>query len=166
MKNGKMMSVIFCAAFLFSSALCAQETMKRKTLMSISIREPKVAFSVNSLDETGNAPVGLHGMKVFAVLCNKHRIEGKLVAVFYGPAVKYLLTDQAYNTLFKVRTGNPAKSAVLELIKSGIQVEVCYKGLEALGGSSQFLLPGVLPTLQGLLRLVELSQDGYTLINP
>ncbi len=146
--------------------MTAQTSAEEKVLMSVSVRAPKVVFNIRAADASGNYPSGITEVKVFADILRKNNISSNLVAVFHNETGRFVLNDESYNRIFKVNTGNPAKSAILELQKSGVKIEVCYKELKRFGGGTRDLLPSVVPTIQGLLRIVELSQQGYTIIQP
>lgn len=132
----------------------------------VKVRSADVVFNVGSTDKTGEAPIGLIPMEVLAKLHKKHGIKGELVAVFHEEAGRFLLTDEAYNKHCRVRTGNPAKALILKLMKLDLECELCSMEMERFSWTHESLLPGVKSTTQGLLRIIELEQQGYTHIIP
>ena len=63
----------------------------------------------------------------------------------------------------KLLTGNPWKSLVSDLQKSGADTEVCGGRMKELGVGNADLLPSVKVDTDGWLRVMELQSKGYTL---
>jgi len=57
--------------------------------------------------------------------CADWEAKAQVVAVFHTNAGHVTLHDQAYNADRKIATGNPYKQLVTDLMKRGVQVELC-----------------------------------------
>ena len=86
-----------------------------------------------------------------------------LIIVFDGPAWVLALNDAAFNRVMGTTTGNPWKSLVGDLQKSGADIEVCGGRMKDLGVGNADLLPSVKVDTDGWLRVMELQSKGYTL---
>ena len=83
--------------------------------------------------------------------------------MFDGPALVLALNDAAFNRVMGTTTGNPWKSLVSDLQKSGADIEVCGGRMKDLGVGNADLLPSVKVDTDGWLRVMELQSKGYTL---
>jgi intracellular sulfur oxidation DsrE/DsrF family protein len=63
-----------------------------------------------------------------------------------------------------VQTGNPYGKIMADLMKQGVQIELC--GATAAGNhwGNANLLPGVKVDTNAMVRVTQLEQQGYTLI--
>jgi len=86
-----------------------------------------------------------------------------LIFVFDGPALVLALNDAAFNRVMGTTTGNPWKSLLMDLQKSGAETEVCGGRMKELGVGNADLLPAVKVDNDGWLRVMELQSKGYTL---
>ncbi len=86
-----------------------------------------------------------------------------LIFVFDGPAMVLTLNDAAFNRVMGTTTGNPWKSLVTDLQKSGVDTEVCGARMKELGVGNADLLPAVKVDNDGWLRVMDLQSKGYTL---
>jgi intracellular sulfur oxidation DsrE/DsrF family protein len=89
--------------------------------------------------------------------------QTSLIYVLDGPAAVLALNDAAYNRVMGTSAGNPWKSLVGDLQKSGAQMEVCGRRLKNLGAGNADLLPGVKVDSDGWLRVIELQAKGHSL---
>jgi intracellular sulfur oxidation DsrE/DsrF family protein len=87
--------------------------------------------------------------------------EISLIVVFDGPALPMTLGDAAYDRVMGTKAGNPWKSLVADLQKSGAAVETCGTRMKELGVGNVDLLPGVKVDADGWTRVVELHGKGY-----
>lgn len=84
--------------------------------------------------------------------------------VYHGEASTHLLTDEAYNRVKGVTTGNPNTKFLSELIASGVHVEMCDSRRRQLGWAKADLHPDVLLVAGAFPRLVDLQLQGYAYI--
>lgn len=88
--------------------------------------------------------------------------EISLIFVFDGPSLPMTLGDAAYDRVMGTKAGNPWKSLIADLQKSGGSVECCGVRLKELGAGNADLLPGVKVDADGWTRVVELQGKGYS----
>ena len=86
-----------------------------------------------------------------------------LVFVFDGPALPLMLNDAAFDRVMGTSGGNPWKSLIADLQKSGAGVEACGTRMGELGVGNADLLPGVKVDNDGWTRVIELQSKGYSL---
>ncbi|MCE9619118.1 MAG: DsrE family protein [Planctomycetes bacterium] len=89
--------------------------------------------------------------------------QTSLIFVFDGPALVVSLNDAAFNRVMGSKNGNPWKSLVTDLQKSGAQIEACGGRMKELGVGNADLLPGVKVDNDGWLRVMDLQSKGYAL---
>ena len=75
------------------------------------------------------------------------------------------LNDETYNTYRQVKTGNPYKNLVAELIRQGVQIEECAVSMENHHWLNDDLLPGVKVHSGAIGRLIQLVKEGYVQIH-
>lgn len=132
----------------------------------VVLKQVKVVFNMDHAAFSGDAPVGLKHM---GLVIGKFSPLGKnfsLVGVFHGDAGYMLLNDEAYNSVRKIKTGNPYKEIVENLIKQGAQIEECAVSMKANNWGNENLLPGVKVNSGAIGRIVQLVQEGYVMIQP
>ena len=76
------------------------------------------------------------------------------------------LNDKAYNAYRAVSTGNPYKELIARLIKQGVQIEECAVSMKSHNWVNEDLLPGVKVNTGAVIRLIQLTQEGYVQIQP
>jgi intracellular sulfur oxidation DsrE/DsrF family protein len=92
-------------------------------------------------------------------LTGKQNLE--IVAVFNTNAGHPLLNDDRYNLDRGIKTGNPYKNLIIDLMKQGVQIEMC--GATAAGhnwGNSDFI-PGVKVNTDAMARIAQLAEEGF-----
>ena len=85
-------------------------------------------------------------------------------AVVHGDASTHVLTDEAYNRVMDVETGNPNTPILAELKKLGIHVELCDTRRKNEGWSKSDIHPDVLLASAAYARLIDLQHQGYAYI--
>ncbi len=121
-------------------------------------------FNVDSLAMIGKMPIAINHINILTSDYKQAQTKGKIIAIFHTLAGEAVLTDAAYDTLNKVKTGNPYKPYVEDLMKQGVQVELCGVTAEGHGWGNSDLLPGVKVNTDAMSRLTKLTQDGYVQI--
>lgn len=132
----------------------------------VALKQAKVVFNMDHIASQGDMPVGLRYMDLMTKRFKETKTEGHIVAVFHGVAGYMTLNDDAYNQNRKVTTGNPYKGLVANLIADGVQLEECAVTMKANNWGNKDLLPSVKVNTGAVARLVQLSQEGYTAIQP
>ena len=77
---------------------------------------------------------------------------------------RHVLNDESYNTGRHVKSGNSYAELMGELIKRGVQIELCGATAKANHWGNEDLLPGVKVDTDAMIRVTQLEQQGYTLI--
>lgn len=87
-----------------------------------------------------------------------------MIAVFHSLAGHVTLHDKAYNTERKITTGNPYKQLIADLMKNGVQVELCGATAAANNWGNADLLPGIKVKTNAMARMSQLAQEGFVQI--
>ena len=72
-----------------------------------------------------------------------------------------MLHDGAYNTDRQIETGNPYKALLLDLMKRGVQVELCGATAPVHKWGNADLLPGIKVNTDAMARMSQLAQEGF-----
>ena len=152
---------VLLACVGWPSALTAADVSAPQAALDIEegSRKVRLAFS-------GDLPVGIKYMRLLANRFVEQKIEGQIIGVFHGDAAYLTLNDGAYNTYRSVGTGNPYKALITELLKQGVQIEECAVSMKAHSWGNEDLLPGIKVNTGAVIRLIQLTQEGYTQIQP
>lgn len=114
-----------------------------------------------------NADVVFYGLADWRDAMDAAKASGakdiSLVVVFDGPALPLALNDAAFDRVMGTTGGNPWKSLVADLQKSGAGVEACGTRMGELGVGNADLLPGVKVDADGWTRVIELQSKGFSL---
>lgn len=87
----------------------------------------------------------------------------KVAFVIHGPAVKNILSDEAYQEKFEVN--NPNTDILKALSKADVDIFVCGQSLSARGYKKKAVSKHVLVALSAMTALVDYQQKGYKVIN-
>lgn len=87
-----------------------------------------------------------------------------LRAVVHGDASYHVLTDEAYNRVKQVDTGNPNAKILSELKQLGVHIELCDTRRQQEGWSKSDIHPDVLLAKAAYARLIDLQLQGYAYI--
>ena len=71
-----------------------------------------------------------------------------------------MLHDDSYN----IRTGNPYKELVGDLMKRGVKIELCGATAKAHNWANDDLLPGIKINTDAMARTTQLVQEGFVKI--
>jgi intracellular sulfur oxidation DsrE/DsrF family protein len=91
-------------------------------------------------------------------------LQMNIVAHFQGG--QFLLSDDAYNKLKGVTTGNPSRSTVESLIAQGVHIYMCQNTMRGNGWKTTDLIPGVEEVPGGVVALADFAQRGWAVITP
>jgi len=75
-----------------------------------------------------------------------------------------VLNDDSYNANRRVVSGNPYKGLMAELMKQGVQIELCGATAKSNHWGNANLLSGVKVNVNAMVRITQLEQEGYTMI--
>src|SRR5260370_3974917 len=91
----------------------------------VKLAEVKVAFSIPSLTFEGDLPASIFHLQLIENDIADWHAKAQVIAVFHTNAGHVTLNDSAYNAERNVATGNPYKKLVADLMKRGVQIELC-----------------------------------------
>ena len=109
-------------------------------------------------------PFALGDINLLASNVRDWKAKGQIVVMFHGDAAYLILNDETYNTIRHTATGNPYKQPLSELMKKGVQVELCGATAKGNHWGNANLLPGVKVNVNAMVRLTQLEQQGFTMI--
>ena len=130
----------------------------------VTLPELKAAFSVAALAFEGDLPASIFHLQLIAKDVANWNARAQVIAVFHTNAGHVTLHDQAYNADRLVSTGNPYKELVEDLMKRGVQVELCGATAAAHHWGNEDLLPGIKVNTDAMSRMSQLVQDGFVQI--
>jgi intracellular sulfur oxidation DsrE/DsrF family protein len=130
----------------------------------VKIEKANVAIDMGHLVFAGDSPFALGDLHLLANDFRDWNTKGKIVAVFHGDAAYVVVNDDTYNAVRHVTTGNPHRELMAELIKEGVQIELCGATAAANHWGNANLLPGVMVNTNAMVRLTQLEQQGYQMI--
>jgi intracellular sulfur oxidation DsrE/DsrF family protein len=130
----------------------------------VTLTELKVAFSVAALAFEGDLPASIFHLQLITNNVAEWNARAQVIVVFHSLAGHVTLHDQAYNAERNVSTGNPYKELVSDLIKRGVQVELCGATAAVHHWGNEDLLPCIKVNTNAMARITELVQDGFVQI--
>ena len=132
----------------------------------VTLKQVKVFYNLDHAAFGGDMPVGLGHMTMMLNWFKQTGAEWKMVGIFHGDAAYMLLNDETYNAVRRTKTGNPYKGMVENLIKQGAQIEACAVTMRGNKWGNDNLLPGVKVNTGADVRIIELVQQGYVMLQP
>jgi intracellular sulfur oxidation DsrE/DsrF family protein len=130
----------------------------------VTLPELKAAFSVAALAFEGDLPASIFHLQLIAKDVANWNAKAQVIAVFHTSARHVTLHDRAYNADRMVSTGNPYKELVADLMKRGVQVELCGATAAVHRWGNEDLLPGIKANTDAMARMSQLVQDGFVQI--
>jgi intracellular sulfur oxidation DsrE/DsrF family protein len=143
----------------------------------VTLGKANVVFDMGHLVmSTGDMPFLLGDLNLLVTDLKKSGTTGNIVAVFHGDAGylvlnddaykldRRMLNDERYNAGAHVKSGNPYAELIGELMKQGVEIELCGATAKANHWGNADLLPGVKVNTDAMVRITQLEQQGYTLI--
>jgi intracellular sulfur oxidation DsrE/DsrF family protein len=130
----------------------------------VKLSEVKVVFSVSSLSFEGDLPASIFHLQLITNDSADWKAKSEVVVVFHTNAGHVTLHDASYNVDRNIGTGNPYRELVSNLMKRGVQVELCGATAKAHHWGNVDLLPGIKVNTDAMARLAQLAQEGYVMI--
>jgi intracellular sulfur oxidation DsrE/DsrF family protein len=130
----------------------------------VTLRELKVAFSVAALAFEGDLPASIFHLQLITKNIADWNAKAQVIVVFHTSAGHVTLHDEAYNADRMVSTGNPYKEFVADLMKRGVQVELCGATAAVHHWGNEDLLASIKVNTNAMARITELVQDGFVQI--
>jgi intracellular sulfur oxidation DsrE/DsrF family protein len=130
----------------------------------VTLPDLKAAFSIAALAFEGDLPASIFHLQLIAQNITDWNAKAQVIAVFHTSAGHVTLHDRAYNADRMVSTGNPYKQLLADLMKRGVQVELCGATATVHHWGNEDLLPGIKVNTNAMARISQLAQDGFVQI--
>jgi intracellular sulfur oxidation DsrE/DsrF family protein len=130
----------------------------------VKLTEEKVVFSVGALAFEGDLPASIFHLQLVVSDIAEWNAKAQVIAVFHTNAGHVTLHDEAYNADRNVATGNPYKELLTDLMKHGVQIELCGATAKAHNWGNADLLPGIKVNRNAMARTAQLVQEGFVKI--
>ena len=131
----------------------------------VQLAEVKVAFSIAALAFEGDLPASIFHLQLITTDVANWNAKAQVIAVFHTNAGHVTLNDNAYNAERMIATGNPYKELVADLMKRGVQVELCGATAKVHNWGNEDVLPGIKINTDAMARLTQLVQEGFVKIS-
>ncbi len=127
----------------------------------IKFEKANVVFNVDHVAMAKDWPIVLDHIKILATDFKNLDAKGNIIAIFHTSAGYLVLDDKAYDASQHVKTGNPYKQFLVDLMKQGIQLELCGATAKGNHWVNADLIPGVKINTDAMGRLTQLGLEGY-----
>ena len=130
----------------------------------VRLGEVKLVFSIGALMFEGDLPASIFHMQLIENDIADWGARAEVIAVFHTNAGHVMLHDDSYNADRNIRTGNPYKELVGDLMKRGVKIELCGATAKAHNWGNDDLLPGIKINTDAMARTTQLVQEGFVKI--
>ncbi len=130
----------------------------------VKLAEAKVVFSVGALAFEGDLPASIFHLQLIGNDIADWHATAQVIAVFHTNAGHVTLNDSAYNAERNVATGNPYKKLVADLMKRGVQIELCGATAAVHKWGNADVFPEVKINTDAMARTTQLVQEGFVKI--
>ena len=130
----------------------------------VKLTDAKVVFSIGALSFEGDLPASIFHMQLIENDIADWKAKSEVIAVFHTNAGHVTLKDGSYNSDRNIATGNPYKDLLTDLMKRGVQIELCGATAKAHGWGNADLLPSVKVNTDAMARTTQLVQEGFVKI--
>jgi len=127
----------------------------------VKLEEVKIAFSIAGLAFEGDLPASIFHLQLIAKDIADWNAKAQVIVVFHTNAGHPLLNDEAYNAERNVKTGNPYKSLITDLMSHGVHIEMCGATAAAHRWGNADFIPGVKVNTDAMARMTQLAQEGF-----
>ena len=131
----------------------------------VRLSEVKVAFSIAALAFEGDLPASIFHLQLISKDVADWKAKARVIAVFHTNAGHVTLNDASYNVERNVATGNPYRVLVTDLMKRGVEIELCGATATVHKWGNADLLPGVVVNRDAIARMTQLVQEGFVEIS-
>ena len=148
--------------------MTVQEKTQEKALhidIPVKLTEVKDVFSIASLSFEGDLPAAVFHLGLIMDDIADWKAKCEVVAIFHTNAGHAKLHDQAYNKDRNIATGNPYKKLLADLMKRGVQVELCGATARVHGWDNADTIPGIKINTDAMSRTTQLVQEGFVKIS-
>ena len=130
----------------------------------VKLSNVKTVFSIGALAFEGDLPASIFHLQLIENDITDWNAKSEVIAVFHTNAGHVTLNDSAYNTERNIATGNPYKELVADLMKRGVEIELCGATAKIYNWGNVDLLPGVKVNTDAMARTMQLVQEGFVKI--
>ncbi|MGA7324295.1 MAG: DsrE family protein [Rhodomicrobium sp.] len=130
----------------------------------VKLSEVKEVYSIGALAFEGDLPASIFHMQLITNDAAGWNAKAEVIAVFHTNAGHVTLHDSAYNADRNIATGNPYKMLLADLMKRGVQVELCGATAKVHHWGNADLLPGIKVNTDAMARTTQLVQQGFVKI--
>ena len=127
----------------------------------VKLKEIKIAFNIAGLAFEGDLPASIFHLQLITTDIADWKAKAQVIAVFNTNAGHPLLNDEAYNAERNVKTGNPYKDLITDLMKQGVQMEMCGATAAAHKWTNADFISGVKVNTDAMSRMAQLAQEGF-----
>ena len=131
----------------------------------VKLADVKVVFSIASLSFEGDLPASIFHLNLMVGDVADWNASSQVIAVFHTNAGHVTLHDTAYNVDRNIATGNPYKDLIADLLKHGVQIELCGATAKVHNWGNDDLLPGITINTDAMARTTQLVQEGFVKIS-
>lgn len=130
----------------------------------VRLNELQIAFSIADLAFEGDLPACIFHLQLITQNIADWNAKARVIAIFHTNAGHVTLHDDAYNLDRKVAIGNPYKQLLTELMKKGVEVELCGATAAVHNWGNDDLLAGIKVNTNAMARMSQLVQEGFVQI--
>ena len=127
----------------------------------VRLTELRIAFSIADLAFEGDLPAAIFHLQLIANDTANWEARARVIAVFHTNAGHATLHDEAYNADRNIAGGNPYKQMIVDLMKRGVEVELCGATAAAHKWGNADLIPGIKVNTDAVARMSQLAQEGF-----
>ena len=127
----------------------------------VRLTELRIAFSIAGLAFEGDLPAAIFHLQLIANDTASWNARARVIAVFHTNAGHATLHDEAYNADRNIAGGNPYKQMIVDLMKRGVEVELCGATAAAHKWGNADLIPGIKVNTDAVARMSQLAQEGF-----
>ena len=130
----------------------------------VKMTDVRTVYSIGALAFEGDLPASIFHLQLIEGDITDWNAKSEVIAVFHTNAGHVTLHDNSYNADRNIATGNPYRELVQDLMKRGVQIELCGATAKAHGWGNADLLPGVKVNTDAMARTTQLVQAGFVKI--
>ena len=130
----------------------------------VKMANVRTVYSIGALAFEGDLPASIFHLQLIEGDISDWNAKSEVIAVFHTNAGHVTLHDTSYNADRNITTGNPYRDFVQDLMRRGVQIELCGATAKAHGWGNADLLPGVKVNTDAMARTTQLVQAGFVKI--
>lgn len=151
------------ALFSFVVAALSVQTAPIAIDVPVQLAKADTVFNVFHIDpKAPERQTSLFLMHILSGVLKQRKTPSHLIAIFHSGAAALACNDETFNRLTGSTTGNPYKADIAQAQRDGFQTEICVKSMQFQHIAKSDLLPGIKVNGGALIRIIELTQKGYT----